>query len=711
MLDIKLIQDEFIYTKRRIDSEVTNRGFEYPETIMEGVDNSFDAGADTINILIEKEEYIPPEVVRVEDVEKEYRLSYIISDNGNGYIDMENFYEKSDKQVKKYKTIEEYLVKNGYFSFGNLSHTNLSSDISFYSKIGPGTTWIVTSLIYDEQSERALKSIPREISKEEIDMFVSKNINLDIDSGSILYVKGIRNSEVYPGNVNDIVENLLNIYGLTYYDEIKENKIDNSLKKKSKKIIINGQEVKPFDPLGLDLTDDYIKPKVFGKYIITLEEVLDKLNDSSLRKRIYNEYLGLFSREELLKEAITVTLVALNPNLINRGNGYDIIKRNYRDLDPRYFPSYDYKGFYIKRNNRYIGRALGMLGIVVDHPSHSKFRGEISFHPCFDVLFKIESNKNRNNKLQAVIIELIQQKIEEDESLSGNTTDSRIKNVINCKNPKSNLQTKVSRYERLIKKCETLKRDFSKYNESVENIEKILKDLYTLDKESDLLEIEEIVKNFEFEYVKLNNIKYKDIINIKGRINVMKDRKYLNSILEVTKYLDIISGVGSPLQEGELVNIFYLLYSLMPDKFEMRLLDYNTDKSLDSMIAINQDQFHKLNLNERYGKQYEILREEAEKYKLLSTGEKISLLEFKTKLKSTNMNHSLMLVSHIVCWEKTKGLKEIKADDGHYVFEDDKTKDVLRSRDGDLIKKVKVIYLKDLIESICNSKYRSVINE
>lgn len=72
-----------------------------------------------------------------------------------------------------------------------------------------------------------------------------------------------------------------------------------------------------------------------------------------------------------------------------------------------YYPNYNYKGFYSKRNSKYIGRTMGMLGIVVDHHPHTRFRGQISFSAVFNELFLIQINKNRNsisNLLRELII-------------------------------------------------------------------------------------------------------------------------------------------------------------------------------------------------------------------------------------------------------------------------------------------------------------------
>lgn len=697
------MSEKYIPTKTIFDRDLRNRSFGIDTTIMEANDNSLANDCDEINILIQKENYKPLRGLYSED-----RLSYIVVDNGSGYTgDLNDFFEKSTS-CRKFTTKEEYYSNSGYYGFGNLSHSNISSDITFYTKTEAMQKWIAVSLVYDEENECALKTCPREMNKDEIAMFERKNINLHMKSGSILYVKGINNTEVYPYSVEEMSNKLLNTYGLTYFYEISKDK-NNKVK-----MTINGQEVKPVNPLGLDLVDPYIMPKVFGKYSISLKEVLDRLNDSSLTNNIYSEYLGLFTMEELMEQSITVTLVAINHNISNRGSKYQVIKRKYTELDSRYFPSYDYSGFYIRRNNRYIGMALGMLGIVVDHPDYTRFRGEISFHPCFDKLFKIEANKNRN-MLLPIIKELIQERINKDTSLSGNTTVARIKNSLKDNVPiKKSTESNQDKYKSLLNKSEAIQKDFAKYNERVEELDSIISSIKSYDEKLDFERIRDDIKNIELEYKLLYKTKFCDISNIIARLMSLGNRKYLSNTQEFSLELDgiedILCEMGSPLQEGEMANICYLLYKLAPDRFDFRLLDYNTDEGLDCISAIDDELWKKLNMGKRFGKQYEMLNKIAEEQELLCTGEKISLMEYKIKL-NKNFNHSMMLVSHIVCWEKTKGLKEVVAEDATYYFDDNKTKDLLRSKDATTVKEVKVIYLKEIIESICECKFKSIVND
>lgn len=68
------------------------------------------------------------------------------------------------------------------------------------------------------------------------------------------------------------------------------------------------------------------------------------------------------------------------------------------------------------------------------------------------------------------------------------------------------------------------------------------------------------------------------------------------------------------------------------------------------------------------------------------------------------MNHSLALVSHIICWSKSS-VDSIVAVDDLYGFTDS-SKTMLINSNTQIMKKVKVIYLKDLIESLAGSKFK-----
>lgn len=110
--------------------------------------------------------------------------------------------------------------------------------------------------------------------------------------------------------------------------------------------------------------------------------------------------------------------------------------------------------------------------------------------------------------------------------------------------------------------------------------------------------------------------------------------------------------------------------------------------------------FKRLKLKDRFQEQWSILNDTVD-----SNNNTYCFIELKTKLAS-NMNHSLVLVSNIICWEKNEVI-EIEAYDDTYVFTDNKNKNTLVSSEkiGDITKEVNVMYLKEIIEEICNCKF------
>ncbi|MHB8065096.1 MAG: hypothetical protein ACYDG2_21180, partial [Ruminiclostridium sp.] len=161
----------------------------------------------------------------------------------------------------------------------------------------------------------------------------------------------------------------------------------------------------------------------------------------------------------------------------------------------------------------------------------------------------------------------------------------------------------------------------------------------------------------------------------------------------------------------------WLKYSLTftPDKFDFRLRDYNTDEGLDCLTEVDSDVFNKFNFNQRFGNLLEKIKggvdtteseiETDSEGEMLENQdeEKICFSELKLKL-TDNMNHSLALVSHIICWSKPN-FDGIKADDDLYGFTDS-SKTILINSNAEMIKKVKVIYLKDMIENITGGKFK-----
>ncbi len=193
------------------------------------------------------------------------------------------------------------------------------------------------------------------------------------------------------------------------------------------------------------------------------------------------------------------------------------------------------------------------------------------------------------------------------------------------------------------------------------------------------------------------------------RVLINRKRKSLKNVNDAFPYTNLISKIKEPLQEGELYGILYLLYMIYPNKFDFKLLGYDTDESLDCLVKIDSALFNNMNFNERFGDQMEkvnddifIPKEELDGNEIEEIN-KFCLLELKLRL-TKEMNHSLALVSHIVCWSKPN-LEQIKADDDLYGFTNS-SKTVLINASGGSKKTIKVIYLKEMIEEVACTKFK-----
>ena len=384
-------------------------------------------------------------------------------------------------------------------------------------------------------------------------------------------------------------------------------------------------------------------------------------------------------------------------------------------------------GFYIKRNNKYIGTALGMLEIVKSHPSHTHFRGEISFSPIFDDLFKIQTNKNRNY-LKYVIIQLIEKKIKDDETLVGDKAstkiikqlgdnkdihvDIRFRNKINYNENNSN---KIKYRLRIIKsKATNIKNKLEKYyqdtdciNENLERVDRIsLIDFTKLNKleykkiinDISLIEdnVTKIISEFEQNRVK----KFKDIDFLISRVKRSnKQKKLVIDNIDDEKKL-CLNNTLVPSVEGELYGLLKLTNSLYNEVFDFDLVNYHTRDGIDLIVELNKDVYEELGLDERFGSLKTKFNDEVyNNYIDENLDVLYSFIELKLDLKN-EMDHSLELVSHVICWKKPNILF-IKALDGLYIFTD-KNKSLLVSDSGN---KVKVIYLKDVIENMTGGSF------
>lgn len=706
-----------------LNNGLKNIGFSSIEALMEGTDDSIDAGAKNIEIKIFEEDYTSKfkESIIAE------RYSYIIFDDGNGTIDVNKIFDFGEEKEEIYTSKKEYYTKNGKFHYGTISHINVGEEVSFFSKVKENSKWKVCSLIYNKKNNCGYISEEREISEEEGHLLKLHEINLSIESGSILLVRGVKKTSFGYNDINRCCEHVINELGVTYYEYLKGNvkskkrNIVTILRYKGKNIVkkfndsymeimrqinkdeilnikINNQEIKPLNPLCTDLTDSRVKPVVFGRYKITLREIMEWYKDEIDEYDKKNEFSHIFTEDELKDMAIEIKLVAIGKSKILELYGKS------KNLSEIYYPKYNYKGFYNKRNNRYIGKAMGMLGIVVDHPSHTRFRGEISFSPVFDELFLIQINKNRNS-ISILLRELIEIKIAEDQNLKGDGASAKIRNFletgefVNEDVSYNDFETRIIKLER---KANELKEKLRKYSQNTDIISEIIERVRSISTEEEINKLEERFAAEKSKYEENNKILFSNFNNLIARI-----KRYNSSSKLKGSDVEWMNGLKSPDVEGEIYGIFLVIYLLYKEYFDFELKGYTTSIGVDLVASVSSDLFEEYKFKERYGTLIDIkngnIQYKNNGYNIDDNiDEMYTFIELKNNLIS-EMNHSLKLVSHIICWKKNNRITEIKAIDGIYTFTD-RNKEVLIGANGE---KVKVIYLKNVIEQISGGKFKN----
>ena len=136
-------------------------------------------------------------------------------------------------------------------------------------------------------------------------------------------------------------------------------------------------------------------------------------------------------------------------------------------------------------------------------------------------------------------------------------------------------------------------------------------------------------------------------------------------------------------------------------------MDNTPNKGNDTIVKIKNSLFKELNMAERFKGEYENIRKQLTKMGI-DEDEDSSLLEYEIKFKKT-MKKSFSLVSHIISWEKPTNITFIETIDGKYSFNPEKSC-LINCDDKSVIKKVKVLYLKDIIEEMYCEEYEKNTN-
>lgn len=714
-----------------LDTGKRNIGFKVSEAIMEAIDDSFDAplspgdvgAAKCVKIFIYEENYIEQNEVEYDaqqidiDGNKSQRYSYLILDNGSG-TDVDNIFDFGKKKEHRFSTLDELTTINGLFHYGLSSHMNVGQQLYFYSRRVSEEWWLnclegseilEDVYTYKKQEQPYFKIEDQKLELDEPDFYVRTIVN----------VKGVRKSELEEENLDKYVENLVKQFGITYRHYIQ----------RGNKVFINGKQVKAIDPFLSEkkYTGRGIGSDVFHSFDITLKELLEK-EDVIVEKRIINKYGHLFqNKKELLNQAIKVNMFHLSLKFIDTSFKNRITREIVNCLTPSGVDS----GFYIKRNNRYIGRAAKILDICTNHNSFNYFRAEIAFSPIFDNFFGIQVNKNKYDIKSSLASLLIDKMVEKTEGkLSSYLKRYKDDPPNNKPSLLNQLKIKTQIVKKNIYQLDRVRADaqvkgveselieetvgFIKIMQNIEDDINVAISKYDFQNltEGDTKEIEEVIKSVdyaleEFDQVLqiLNNtisIREEQLIEpadlLKGRLEKAKNNRRL-IIANVPESNNFQGYLIEPLNEVETYGALYQMLHHFPNEFEFVLLDYSEAKGLDCVAKIRDSKiYNNLNLKERFENQWEY---EWEEYLNNKEGA-FSYVELKYLLgEREELGHSMTLVSHLICWDFKNDYNEFNARDGKYILSQDKRYLFHRNRQ----KKIKVICLREIVERLCNGEF------
>lgn len=678
----------------KINEGLTNLGFTLYEAIMESIDDSLDAGSKNINIEV-YEEFMEIDIKGEKKIAN--RLSYIIKDDGQGSKNLSEIFNFGNNVEKRFKSKDEYRSKNGIYHYGAISHLNVGSEVNFYSK--SDEMWRAIGVKYDKFNKKGYISNEYALSDIEIEKLKSLlGEELLIGTGSIVHVRGI--SKKHVSNISSkkptkyIIEKLKEKISISYRYYLENSEY---------KIRVNGNLVSSSDIFlyGDDVPDE-IKSKKFATYEISLKQLLNKLDDEAEQSTLISTYEDIFKAEDLFEEKIYIDFYALNLKLKDSQ-----IKEKY---GTKYImPTAIYSGIYINRNNRYIGDVAKIDDICTDHDDFNTFRGELRFSPAFDMFFGIQINKNRYT-ISDILYDEICNCIYNDNryytpQLNRATGQSRIRNALNGKinetKVNNNFTWQVNQdIKKTLDELKSLKR---KLNNSI--LDKSKKQIINEYKK----EIEQYcpknMKECEVEE-RLNKIKNDIRLIKKGLTRLQKDYiedyERLNNRIEklVDKQEIIISkfnNILEPKNEAEMFGLLYLIISIYPEEFDFKIKDYDYKDGIDCLVELKNEVFEELKMNERINGHIEDIKECKG---FLSDDLDIDdgtycFLEMKMKLPA-RMNHSMRLVSHILCWERSEEpLLEMSTEYVNYDVDNDR--DIITYNDE---VRVKVVYLKEVIDQL-----------
>lgn len=359
-----------------IPRAIVNYGFTFEEAIFEGIDNVLD--------VANKETKIDCFMYPVNR-----DISYMICDNSGGASMDEIFSLKKERSyLENYTNVEIMKKKIGLFGAGSFSHTNVSNNIWFFTKVqGEFKAINLTKLVEtgDFKKEVFEEVVPENIIPKE---FLNKcKLNLDVYD-TIVYV-----DKVKIASNQEIKDFQLDISLI--HKGILGNQIIKNLRCTYEKKLKGGYRI-AFNGILLEPLDLFYRDTKTSKHIATLKITLKQLLEfgDQFEEEILGKYLSLYSQtfgdkalDLLMNESIEIECYGLAKEYINSQKNI-----NWKDY---VICNSETSGFWLFRNGRRIDNPLPILPIKLSHPSFNGFRAAITFSPIFDDFFGIQTNKNR----------------------------------------------------------------------------------------------------------------------------------------------------------------------------------------------------------------------------------------------------------------------------------------------------------------------------
>lgn len=451
-------------------------------------------------------------------------------------------------------------------------------------------------------------------------------------------------------------------------------------------IFLNKEKVIDIDPMLYNLPAKYesIRSRLILRVSITLGEYLEYLNDNEFTETLYAMFNRIMDRETFLQQKLIISfykLASLKKNALSQ-----VFKKLVQEI-----PSYEWtrpgqsksnSGIYPYRNNIMIGSAIHISGFTSNHPDFNKIRIKIEFNPTFDTCCGIQVNKNHfeitptfrifllEKCYDTIVAEGFQSKHISRKDISGffKYVDANVEDKVNFFEERINeyLQYKTSEMEKssLVNVLGEVKALESIYYKN-----KITDDGGKIEKRINI--ITEKMAVITQKYKRLSENYYDTIMDLRKRIRSSNSERkfYVNKDLRFKS----LEGKKEARCEAETKEWYNEIQMYGIESFGIvQLVDSNDKEGLDCLAIVTDKIYHEMKMQARLrasNTEFQNMLNESDINELVLPCEvdNYSFVEFKYELIG-EMNHSLQIATHVVCWKCKNNLASVKALDGEYVL-------------------------------------------